>query len=72
LCPLPETRIGVLAAGEPLLIAAQRSREIRGDLTLEQTLDMIAAIAKIHADPNYLQPILDAALNGLRPNRRLI
>jgi AcrR family transcriptional regulator len=57
----------VLAAGRPLLLAAQDSHEIRADLTLEQILDMIVAIAKIQADPSYLEPILDAAFDGLRP-----
>jgi hypothetical protein len=28
---------------------------------------MIVAIATIHADPGYLQPILQAAPDGLRP-----
>ena len=60
-------RSRVMAAGRPLLAAAQRSREVRGDLTLEQVLDMIVAIATIHGDPGYLQPILQAALDGLRP-----
>ena len=36
----------VVNAGRPLLRAAQESGEIRTDLTLEQILDMIAAIAK--------------------------
>jgi AcrR family transcriptional regulator len=62
-----ENRERVLAAGRPLLVAAQHSREVRGDLTLEQVLDMIIAIARIHGDPGYLQPILRAALDGLRP-----
>ena len=57
----------VLAAGRPLLAAAQRSREVRDDLTLEQILDMIIAIAAIQGDPGYLEPILRAALDGLRP-----
>jgi AcrR family transcriptional regulator len=61
-----ENRKRVLAAGQPLLTAAQRAHEIREDLTLEQVLDMISAIAKIPGDPNYLQPILQAALDGLR------
>lgn len=56
----------VLAAGRPLLAAAQRSGEIRGDLTLEQVLDMVAAVAAIPGDPGYLEPILRAALDGLR------
>jgi AcrR family transcriptional regulator len=62
-----EGRNRVLAAGQPLLAAAQRTREIRGDLTLEQILEMIHAIAAIQGDPAYVQPILHAALDGLRP-----
>jgi AcrR family transcriptional regulator len=66
---LNEGRSRVLAAGRPLLLAAQRSREVRGELTLEQILDMVIAIAKIDGDARYLQPILQAALDGLRqPN----
>ena len=61
-----ENRDRVLAAGQPLLAAAQRSREVRGDLTLDQILDMIIAIATIHGDPDYLEPILRTTLDGLR------
>ena len=61
-----EGRTRVLAAGEPLLAAAQRTGEIRGDLTIEQILEMIHAIAAIQGDPAYVQPILHAALDGLR------
>lgn len=61
-----ENRDRVLAAGRPLLAAAQRSHEIREDLTLEQILDMIAAITTIHGDPTYLEPILQSTLDGLR------
>jgi AcrR family transcriptional regulator len=57
----------VLAAGRPLLQAAQDAGEIRAGLTLEQILDMVVAIAKIHGDPGYLEPILQAAFDGLRP-----
>src|ERR1700733_8169665 len=60
-------RSRVLAAGRPLLLAAQRSHEVRDDLTLEQVLDMIIAIAKVEGDARYLQPILQTALDGLRP-----
>jgi AcrR family transcriptional regulator len=56
----------VMAAGRPLLLAAQRSLEVRDDLTLEQVLDMIVAIASIHGEPDYLEPILQAVLDGLR------
>jgi AcrR family transcriptional regulator len=61
-----ESRARVLEAGRPLLVAAQRAHEIRRDLTLEQTLDLIVAIARIGSDADYLEPILQAALSGLR------
>ncbi len=56
----------VLNAGRPLLDAAQRSRQVRPDLTLEQILDMIAAVAKIPGDAEYREPILRAALDAVR------
>ena len=62
-----ESRLRGLAAGRPLLVAAQRTREVRDDLTIEQILDMIVAIATIHNDTRYLEPILQTALDGLRP-----
>jgi AcrR family transcriptional regulator len=60
------SRPRVLAAGRPLLAAAQHAREVRDDLTLEQILDMIIAIATINGDPGYSRPILQTALDGLR------
>jgi len=60
-------RARALAAGRPLLTAAQDAHEIRDDLTLEQIFDMIVGIAKIHGDPNYLEPMLQTMLDGLRP-----
>ena len=62
-----ESRARVIAAGRPLLLAAQHAHEVRDDLTLEQILDMIIAIATIHDDTRYLEPILQTALDGLRP-----
>lgn len=62
-----QSRARVLAAGRPLLVGAQEAHEVRADLTLEQVLDMVIAIATIHGDARYLQPILQAALDGLRP-----
>ena len=56
----------VLAAGRPLLAAAQDAGEVREDLTLEQVLDMVIAIARIRGDRDYVEPILDSALGGLR------
>ncbi len=64
---LGEGRARVLAAARPLLDAAQRANEVRSDLTLEQITDMVVAIAKIHGEASYLEPILQAALEGLRP-----
>jgi AcrR family transcriptional regulator len=60
-------RARVMTAGRPLLAAAQRAGEVRDDLTLEQILDMIVAIATIHGGTGYTGPILQAALDGLRP-----
>ena len=44
--------------------------DVRDDLTLEQILDMIIAIAiaTIHGDTRHLEPILQTALDGLRPS----
>ena len=63
-------RTRVLAAGRPLLLSAQQTHEIRNDLTIEQILHMITAIATIHSDPNYVEPILHTALDGLRAKAR--
>jgi AcrR family transcriptional regulator len=66
--PLFDTsRARVLAAGQPLLTAAQRAHEVRPDLSVEQILDLVIAIATIHGDIRYLEPILKSALDGLRP-----
>ena len=61
------SRTRVTAAGRPLFAAAQHAREVRGDLTLDQVLDMIVAIATIHGDAGYTGPILQAVLDGLHP-----
>jgi len=63
-------RTRVMTAGRPLLAAAQHAGEIRDDLTLEQILDMIVAIATIHGEAGYTGPILQAALDGLRVSAR--
>lgn len=56
----------VLAAGRPLLVAAQTAGEVRADLTLEQVLDLVAAVATISRTPDYRAPLLQAALDGLQ------
>ena len=60
-------RTRVIAAARPLLAAAQQAGEVRADLTLEQILDMIVAIAAVHGDTGYTGPILQAVLDGLSP-----
>jgi len=57
----------VLAAARPLLAAAQRSREVRADLTLEQVLELVVAVARIEGDDRFVDPILQTVLDGLRP-----
>ena len=64
--PVFDTRGRMLAAGQPLLTAAQEARQIEPGLELDQILDMVVAIAKIPGTLQYRQPILDAALAGLR------
>jgi len=71
-CADPEfgdVRGRIIAAGQPLLDAAQAAGDVRDDLTLEQILDMVGAIAHIPAEPAYREPILAAALDGLRPTK---
>lgn len=63
---IPGRRAVALAAGRPLLDAAQDSGEVRDDLSLDQIFDMVVAVATIHGDTDYLQPIIEAMLNGLR------
>jgi AcrR family transcriptional regulator len=63
-------RARVIAAGQPLLAAAQHAGEIRDDLAVEQVLDLIHAIATIDGDASYSEAILQTALDGLRPRTR--
>jgi hypothetical protein len=61
-----ESRARVLEAAQPLLVAAQSAQQIRSDLTLEQMLDLIVAIARIGGSPEYVEPMLQTALDGFR------
>ncbi len=61
-----DSRARVLAAGRPLLLAAQDSEEVRDDLTLEQALDLVIAVSAIRGEASYREPILQAALDGIR------
>jgi AcrR family transcriptional regulator len=64
--PVFDTRGRMLAAGQPLFAAARDAHQIAGDLDLDQILDLVVAIAKIPGTPQYRQPVLEAALAGLR------
>ncbi|MGX6448112.1 TetR/AcrR family transcriptional regulator [Patulibacter sp. S7RM1-6] len=57
----------VLGAGRPLLLAAQDAGEVRDDLALEQVLDMVVAVARVSSDAAYVEPMLRAVFDGLRP-----
>jgi hypothetical protein len=62
-----ESRARVLAAGAPLLAAAQDAGDIRDDISLEQILDTLVAMARIRGDAAYVEPILRTVFDGLRP-----
>ena len=59
----------IVAEAGTLVTAAHRSGELRDDLAAEQILALVASIANIPGEPSYRQPILDAALDALRPRR---
>ena len=61
------SRARVLAAGRRLLLAAQESGEVRAGLTVEQVLDLVISVSRIRGEAAYVEPILRAALDGLRP-----
>lgn len=60
------SRDRVLAAGHPLLLAAQQAGEVRADLALDQVLDLVLAASTVPGEPAYVAPILEAAIAGLR------
>lgn len=60
------SRDRVVAAGRPLLVAAQQAHEARTDLTIDQVLDLVLAAVAVSSDRAYVEPILRAALDGLR------
>jgi AcrR family transcriptional regulator len=65
--PLFDTsRDRVVAAGRALLARAQEADEVRADLTIDQVLDLVLAVISVPGDKQYVEPILRAALDGLR------
>ena len=64
------SRQRVIAAGEPLLAAAQRAGHIRDDVTLVQALDLVLAVVRLDRDHDQIETILRVALDGLRVHKR--
>ena len=64
-----DSRERVLAAGRPLLLTAQQAHEVRTDLTLDQVLDLVLAMMTIPGERDYVEPIFQASLDGLRTPR---
>lgn len=64
------SRQRVIAAGEPLLAAAQRAGHIRDDVTLVQALDLVLAVVRLERDRGQVEAILRVALDGLRARQR--
>jgi AcrR family transcriptional regulator len=60
----------VLATARPLLAAAQHSQEVREDLTIEQVMQMVLALATIPGDSDYLAPMLQTLLDGLKTRQQ--
>jgi AcrR family transcriptional regulator len=60
-------RTAFYRAGGPLLARAQASGDVRPDVTIDDVVQMVGAIAKIPAaDPGDVRRILSVALDGLR------
>jgi len=58
----------IVAAGTPLLEAAQRAGAVRPDAVFIDVVRMVGGIATIpNAEPGQVDRILDVALDGLRP-----
>jgi AcrR family transcriptional regulator len=60
-------RLGLYAAGEPLLQRAQLAQVVRPDTNVTEVIQMVGGIAKIpSAEPEQIDHILDMAIDGLR------
>jgi AcrR family transcriptional regulator len=59
----------ISSAASPLIDAAHASGELRADLGLEQVLALVGSVAAIPGPSAYREPILAAALDGLRAAR---
>ncbi|MBC7274696.1 MAG: TetR/AcrR family transcriptional regulator [Streptomyces sp.] len=64
---LRDSRSRTIAAGEPLFRAAQRSGEVRDDVSLGQILDGLVALAGVDNHPDFPGALIRIMLDGLRP-----
>jgi two-component system, OmpR family, alkaline phosphatase synthesis response regulator PhoP len=62
-----ESRARVLAAASVAPRHCTTTHEVRDDITLEQILDMIVAIATIYGDTRYVEPIHPTSLDDRAP-----
>ncbi|HLI33209.1 MAG TPA: helix-turn-helix domain-containing protein [Solirubrobacteraceae bacterium] len=61
------SRASLIAAGQPLLRRAQDAGLVRGDVDIEQVVQMLVAIAKTPAgDQDQIKHLAHVALDGLR------
>jgi AcrR family transcriptional regulator len=60
-------RTAFYAAGEPLLVRAQKAHVVRADTDITDVVRMVVGIAKMpSATPEEIERVLDMALDGLR------
>lgn len=64
---LRESRSRTIAAGEPLFLAAQRSGEVRDDVSLGQILDGLVALGTVDNHPDFPGALIRIMFDGLRP-----
>jgi AcrR family transcriptional regulator len=63
---LSESRSRVIAAGQPLLAAAQRSGEVRDDVALGPVLDAVVALERLEGAPAARVTMVQVLFDGLR------
>ena len=62
-----DTKTRVIAAGRPLFDAAQSLSQIRSDITIEQVLQMLVAVAAIDGNAHDRAAMFQTILDGLTP-----
>lgn len=61
-----ESRARVVAAGQPLFLAATNSGEVRDDVALGEILDGVVVLARIPVSAASPSPLVEVLLDGLR------